>query len=314
MMRQPMTISLRVSLSVLIFAFAGISACAAPPPEFEGIHIRYKGFSPYLADQAAESQKAMKAQCEQFQKLCAMPHVAADKPELCAAAAGGYKFKGNLADVGKTETDSYFATTKQMSAQYTKGSVLVQKSICEQDVLEEATAKIEHRTRMGVTRYTLTNHPKKGRYWIRDEQKRLDSGAADLLLDTMAKDFPIKDTFKVSPVLGFDMLDHHRCEIQEISGPWTWTLCRSSTDTPFPGTVTLAAKAVTGKTVLFEKRATEVAMHVALPSSLFYPPAGDKIETAGAKSAANPTQKWCAKQKAKTGIDPCEDDSGDDGK
>ncbi|MBT9591589.1 MAG: hypothetical protein IV089_11905 [Thiobacillus sp.] len=314
MMKKRMTPRLRVSLSVLVFAFAAMPVCAALPSTFEGIHIRYKGVSPYYADQAAASQKTMKAQCEQLQKLCAMPHVVADKPGMCAAVAGGYKFKGILADVGKSETNRYFATAMQMSAQYTKTTVLVTKSVCEQEVLEEETVKIEHQTRMGVTRFTLTNHPKKGRYWIREERKQPDSGTADLLLDSMAKAFPIKDTFKVSPVLGVDILGGHRCEIREISGPWTWTLCRKPTDTPFPGSVTLATKAVTGKTVLFEKRATEVAMKVVLPGSLFFPPAGDKIEIAGAKSTAGPMQKWCAKQKAKNGIDPCEDDPGDDGK
>ena len=304
MMRLPMTISLRVSLSILTLVFANTSACALPPSELEGIHIRFSGTSPFLDDRMTEAVESGKAQCAQMQTLCAIPHVAADKPALCAGVAGGFKINGLLPGVQKRETNRYFATAQKMSAEYAKGLVLVPKSVCEYDVVEHESVKIVHRAPGGGgIRYELKNHPKKGRYWTRSDIPQLSPETFAMLEGTV----PFADKSKVSPVSGRRMIAGYKCEVRDIAGPWLWTLCMAPTNTDFPGQVALAIKAVFGKDTLFESEATKIAMKSMLPSSLFFPPAGDRIEKTGAKSATNATQKWCLAQKAKTGVNPCTD-------
>ena len=310
MMKQTMTMSFRVSLSVLIFFFASLSVCAAPPPGFEGIHIRLNGTSPFLDARMKDAVETGKTQCEQIQKLCAMPHVAADKPALCAAVAGGFKVKGMLPVVQNRETNRYFATAKQMSAEYTKGLVLVPKSACQYEVVEQETVKIVHRTPGGGgIRYELRNHPKKGRYWASTDIPQLTPETFAMLEGAI----PFSDKSKVSPISGHRMIAGYKCEVRNIAGPWLWTLCMAPTNTDFPGQVALAVKAVSGEDTLFESEATQIALKTMLPGNLFFPPSGDKVEKMGSKSATNPTQKWCLAQKAKTGVDPCTDGSnGDD--
>ena len=309
MMKQPMTMHFRVFLSVLTFSFVGISACAAPPPEFEGIHIRLNGISPFLDARMKEIVEAGKTQCEQMQKLCAIPHVAADKPALCAAVAGGFKVKGMLPVGQQRETNRYFATAKQMSAEYSKGFVLVPKSVCEYEVVEHESVQIVHRAPGGGgIRYELKNHPKKGRYWMRSDIPQLTPETFAMLEGAV----PFADKSKVSPVSGHKMIAGYKCEIRNIAGPWLWTLCMAPTNADFPGQVALAVKAVSGKDTLFESEATQVVMKTILPGNLFFPPSGEKVEKVGAKSATNPTQKWCLAQKAKTGVNPCTDGPGDD--
>ena len=299
-----MTISIRASLSILTFVVSSAPACAAPQPELEGIHVRFSGTSPFLDEQMATAVENGKTQCAQLQKLCSMPHVAADKPALCASVAGGFKLNGQLPGGQKRETNRYFATAQQMSAEYAKGLVLVPKSACEYDVLEHESVKIVHRAPGGGgIRYELKYHPKKGRYWTRTDIPQLTPETFAMLESTA----PFADKSKVSPVSGHKLIAGHKCEVRDIAGPWLWTLCMAPTHSAFPGQVALAIKAVSGKGTLFESEATKVVMKTMLPSSLFYPPAGERSEKTGAKSASNATQKWCLAQKAKTGINPCTD-------
>lgn len=313
MMKKLMTTSFHFSPLILGLLFVFQSACAAPPQTLEGIHIHLEGTMPFVADAAARQLKASKAQCEspQIKEMCAMPHVAADKTAgsgLCAAVAGGFKLKGSLADVGKTKTDVYFWPAKKMSARYGKGYVLKAKQLCEFEVVEEKNVKLIHYAPGGGgVRYELQDHPNKGVYWRLSKSPKLGPGIFTALKGRV----PFADPSEISAVLGHDLIAGHKCEIREYSGPWTFTLCQKKTGSNFAETVTLAAKVVAGKDVMLDERATAVAMNVVLPASLFFPPVGEKVETVGAKSADNPTQKWCAKQQAKTGVNPCEDGSDD---
>lgn len=270
---------------------------------------------PFIADAAARQLKASRMQCEspQIKEMCAMPHVKADKAAasgLCAAVAGGFKFKGNLADVGKTKSDVYVWPEKKMSARYGKAYVLKAKQLCEFEVIEEKGAKIIHAAPGGVSvRYELQDHPKKGLYWRMSKSPKLSPG----IFTALKGQVPFADPSKVSAVLEHDLIAGHKCEIREYAGPWTFTLCQKTTGGTHSETVTLAAKIVAGKDVMLDERATGIAMNVALPADLFFPSAGQKIENVGVKSADNATQKWCAKQQAKTGVNPCEDGSDDDG-
>jgi hypothetical protein len=156
--------------------------------------------------------------------------------------------------------------------------------------------------------------PKKGRYWIRSEQRWIDPKAGTML----AGMFAMSDALKVSPPLGHKTYARQRCEVREISGPWSMTLCVKKTGIPFPAYVTLAVKITSpmppGRTILVEEEVDIFSEKLLLSLDLFFPPSTEKVESARtlAKSKDNPTQRWCAAQKKKTGINPCEHDLDDD--
>lgn len=303
----------RLFMLAMTFFHAPVHAQAkGPATALEGIHVHRSGTSPYFLNAATETLKVSEGQCKLMKSVCAMmPAGTSGKDKAaCADVAGGFSFKGNLADVGKQETDEYFATAMQMAARQTKKTVLLTKSVCEAEVVEQESVDIWHYAPQGYTRYELKNHPRKGRYWIRSEHRRLAPKTGALLAGV----FPLSDTSKVSPVLGHKTVAGHKCEVREIAGPWSGSFCLKATDTPFPGHMALAGKVIAGKDTLLEDQATDVAVKVMLPRAHFFPPERDKVESMRALSTSpnNPTQKWCAKQKIKTGINPCENGAEDD--
>jgi hypothetical protein len=277
------------------------------PPSLEGIHVHRSGTSPYFLNAAKETLKTYEGQCKLMKSVCAMMPAGASAKDkaACAAVASGFSLKGNLADVGKQETDEYFATAMQMAARQTTKTVLQVKSICEVEVVDQESVDIWHYSPQAYTHYELKNHPKKGRYWVRSEHKRLAPKTGALLAGV----YPMSDTSTVSQVLGQKEYAGLKCEVREITGPWAGTFCLSATETPFPGHLTLAGTVVAGKDTMLEDQATAVAVKVMLPRKHFFPPERDKLESARARSTSpeNPTQRWCAKQKIKTGIDPCKE-------
>lgn len=309
---------MRLTLSrfplLLGMAFFLTTACVRAkdaPPSLEGIHVHRSGTSPYFLHAAQEAIKTYEGQCKMMKSVCAMmPQGASAKDRAaCAGVSSGFNLKGNLADVGKQETDEYFATAMNMAARQTTKTVLQVKSLCEVEVVEQKGVDIWHYTPQGHTHYELKDHPRKGRYWIRSEHKKLAPKAGALLSGV----FPMSDTSKVSSVLSFKTIAGHKCEVREIAGPWSGTFCLKVTPTAFPGQVTLAGKVVAGKDTMLEDQATDVAEKIMLPREYFYPPEQDKVDSMQAlsKSSGNATQKWCAKQKIKTGINPCEEGVAD---
>ena len=306
------------AFSRLVFTLAmtlllvSLSAQAKDVPQtLEGIHVHRSGASPYFLNAAKVTLKTAEAQCTLLKSVCAtMPAGASVRDRAaCAPVAGGFSFSGNLTDVGKQETDEYFATELQMAARRTKKTVLQVKSVCEIAVAEQESTDIWHYTPQGYTHYELKDS-KQGRNWVRTQHQRPASKANALLAGVL----PLSSSSTVSAVLGHKTYAGHTCEVREITGPWMGTFCLKTTATPFPGHVTLAGMVVAGKDTLLEDAATEVAEKVRLPYAYFYPPAGEK--PAGKPvlptSSENATQKWCAKQKIKTGVNPCTDGNTND--
>lgn len=278
----------------------------APPP-LDGIHVHRSGTSPYFLNVAKETLKTYEGQCKLMKSVCAMMPAGASATDkaACAAVARGFSLKGNLADVGKQETDEYFAIAMQMAARQTTKTVLQVKSICEVEVVDQESVDIWHYAPQAYTHYELKNHPKKGRYWVRSEHKRLAPKTGALLAGV----YPMSDASTVSQVLGQKEYAGLKCEVRDITGPWAGTFCLRTTETPFPGHLRLAGRVVAGKDTMLEDQATAVAVKVMLPRAHFSPPKRDKLVSARARSTSpeNPTQRWCAKQKIKTGIDPCKE-------
>ena len=296
----------------LILGSVSAQAKDSSATPLEGIHIHRSGSSPYFAKTAKQTLKAYQDQCALMKSVCAMMPVGASSKDkaACTQVAGGFSLKGNVADIGEQETDEYFATAMQMAARQIRKNILQVKSVCEVEVVAQESQDIWHYASRGYTHYELKNSPGKGRYWIRTEHKRLAPKAGALLAGV----YPMSDASKVSPVLGHKTYAGLRCEVREITGPWAGTFCLAVTNTAFPGHLTLAGTVVAGKDTLLEDAATKVAVKITLPRDRFYPPEGEAVKKMSALSASsdNPTQKWCAKQKIQTGIDPCEDGSDDD--
>ncbi|WP_114970035.1 hypothetical protein [Rhodoferax ferrireducens] len=272
-----------------------------------GIHVHRSGNSAHLLNAANETIKALKHQCQSVKSVCAMLPAGASRKDAaaCAKVAGGFNFKGNLADLGKLETDEYFATGLHMATRLTEQTSLLTKSVCDVEVVAQTSTDIWHYGPKTYTHFELKNNPKKGRYWIRTEHQQLSPEMGSLLVGV----FPVFDMSTVSPGSGYKTYAGHRCELREITGPVSGTFCLKATNTPFPGHVRLAGSLVSARDKLLrEDHATEASMDVMLPRARFFPPEGDKVENTRTLSTSpeNPTQKWCAKQKAKTGINPCE--------
>ncbi|NDP49507.1 MAG: hypothetical protein GZ085_14190 [Sulfuriferula multivorans] len=295
----------------LVFSAACSQAAA---PSLEGMHIHRSGTSPYFLHSAKESLKAYEGQCNLMKSVCAMMPAGASSKDraACVNVGSGFQLKGNLADVGGQETDEYFATALNMSARQIRKTVLQVNSVCEVEVVEQESVDIRHYTSKGYTQYELKNHPKKGRYWLRTEHERIDSKMGALLKGA----FNLSSQSSVSQSLGQKTYAGFKCELREVTGPWAGSLCLMATDTPFPGHVTLAGTIVAGNDTMLDEKATEVTVKIMLPRTHFYPSESDRVEAAEGRSAAsgNATQRWCQKQKLKTGVNPCEGESGEDGK
>jgi hypothetical protein len=297
------------SLITLAGLLLSLPVQAKDTSPLEGIHVHRSGVSPYFLNAAKTTLNASEAQCKQLSSVCAMLPAGAGAKDVavCAAVANGFSFRGNVSDVGKQETDEYFATGMHMAARQTEKTVLKVKSVCEIEVVAQKSADIWHYSSQGYTHYELKDRGKNGRNWVRTDHKRPSSKTGALLAGV----FPLPVASPVSPVLGHKTYAGYKCEVRKISGPWAGTFCLKATATAFPGYVALAGSVVAGKDIMLEDAATEVTEKVMLPATYFYPPAGEKSEAKQVlpASAENATQKWCAKQKIKTGINPCEDGS-----
>jgi hypothetical protein len=297
------------SLLGIGFVFAAMSAEAKDAPStLEGIHVHRSGTSPHFVNSAKKTLKAQEDQCKLMKSVCAMMPAGANSKDkaACIDTQSGFSVKGNVPDVGRQETDEYFSTTPTMAARQTTKTVLQVKSICAVEVVQQKSTEIWHYAAKGHIHYVLKESPKKGHYWVRTEHKALSSKAGAFPAGVL----PLSATSTVSPVLGQKTYAGHKCAVREITGPWSGTFCLKPTQASFPGHVTLAGKILAGEDVLLEDRATEVAEKIMLPKAHFFPPESDKIEDS--VSPENPTRKWCAKQKIKTGIDPCEKGSADE--
>ncbi len=297
---------------VSLTAMVCVSACVnSAPAQLAGIHVQRMGSSPYFLQAAQATLERSRAQCSLLQSVCAMMPAGASAKDraACIPVANGFSLRGNLADVGRQVTDEYFATGMGMATRKTRKTVLKVHSVCNIEVAEQNSTNIWHYTSQGYTQFESKDLPNQKRSWTRSQHKRVATGTSRLLDGVL----PLTSRSTVSPPSGFQTHAKHKCALRSISGPWSGTLCLKATATPFPGHLTLAGKIVAGKTVMLEDAATEVAEGIRVPDAMFYPPADEIAEARSTRTpATNATQKWCLKQKQKTGVNPCENDSDDD--
>lgn len=277
-----------------------------------GIHIRLEGSSPSFNNQAKQSVKLLEAACKNVKLACSSiitdPGASAKAKARCASATGVFHLKGGpLHDVGRRVTDEYFVPTRSWSARVVKLTRLRQTGICEAEIVETEEHEIRHYKAGGYTRYKLHDSTKSGRHWTRSVH-----GIDPKLASVLAAAFLDPGKISVSPPMGHKtFLTGLKCEVRQVrSAAVTFNQCLHHTGQPFPSHLRFESEVVSddGK-VWLEDRIVAYEHDVTLHYSLFMPPEHDKLSGDGASSSgpANATSAWCLGQKAKTGVNPCDE-------
>lgn len=282
-----------------------------------GIHLQRKGSNPYLNKEAKLLVDRLKKGCEEAKKTCqlmmATPGLPSELGAQCALAKGPFRLNGGpIETVGQQTTDEYFSPKELRSARITQVTVLKSFGVCEAEVAEVTRHEIRHYTAGGYTRYELHDSAKKGRHWTRTKHT-----VDPKLLPVLAAAFLQPGKIKVSPSSGHNSyIPGVTCEVKKVSlgDASTHTSCLYSTGLSFPAELLMAGEFVSGGKVMWKEKAIAYEDGAVFPITQFMPPARDKVISEGEsqRSSENATQKWCAKQKKKTGVDPCAEESGDD--
>lgn len=303
-------------LAMPVFAMPGVNRERDEKDTISGIHIRREGDSPFFKEQAKLSVKTLEGACKSMKRACSIigtdPAASAKAKSRCASVTGVFVLKGGaIGDVGRQVTDEYFVPTRSWSARITRQTLLRQTGYCEAEVADQNKHEIRRYTLGGYTQYERHDSANKGRHWTRNDH-RVDPK----LTPVLAAAFLAPGEISVSPPMGHETYFHTlKCEVRQVkSAAVVFTNCLYRTGMPFPAELLMSSKTVSDGKVLQEEKAVSYANNAVLPVSLFMPPPSERVESAQTLSGSpdNATQKWCAKQKAKTGINPCEDAPEDD--
>lgn len=309
------------ALFVLLLAMPAVALPGAVRAQDEqatvsGIHLRREGDSPFDREQAKQSVKMLEGACKSMKQSCSIistdPAASAKAKSRCASVTGVFQLKGgSLGDVGRQVTDEYFVPARSWSARVTQQTVLRQTGYCEAEVVALNKHEIRHYTAGGYTRYQLHGSAKSGRHWTRSEHK-----VEPKLVPLLAAAFLVPGKISVSPTMGHkSYFQDLKCAVQQVkSDAVAFTLCLHRTGLSFPAELLMDSKAVSDGKVLREEEAVSYASNAVLSAGLFMPPSTERVENARTRSSSpdNATQKWCARQKARTGINPCGDGPEDD--
>jgi hypothetical protein len=317
------------ALLVLGGVLAVFDCVAAPTAQYKnaesitGIHVRRTGDAFDLREVASKLVESRQKRCgspfamEQCQLAMKTPGVDPKFIQYCKGTMSKFKLHGSVDDAGKFVTDEYFVPALGWYTKIRKINVLQGTELCEAIVGELEIHEIHHYTPAGRTKYERKSN-KTGQYFWRKTTQTYSKELAAIVkagLDAgLASDkFAVKKTGKKTYLSGY------LCEESRITlaaGEDYIDVCLRPVEMQIPAAITFARKhTAKGKTVSAE---TVEAFEdgIDLQKSLFWPPAGEKVagEIPGArpkKTKANPanaTMKWCAAEKARTGVDPCEDD------
>lgn len=320
------TITIKKPIACYLAACCGATAMLATVPALAGedstligIHLQRKGDHPEFKKTAKPLRDAMEGACISLKRTCSyLIANTAESPKTkarCAEVLAAGEFRvtgGSIEDVGRTTTDEYYVPGRSWSARITRTTVLKQPGFCIAEVADDTKHEIRHYTAGGYTRYNLHDSTKQGRHWTRTEH-RVDPK----LLPVLAAAFLGPGKISASPPMGRKTyLPGITCEVTQVSlgNGVNSTLCLYRTGLSFPVSLQIAGDLVGGGEVISYEKAVAYKDRIVLPISHFMPPARDKVvnESEAVRSPDNATQKWCARQKKETGVDPCARESGDD--
>ncbi|MDP2961366.1 MAG: hypothetical protein Q8N54_01325 [Sulfurimicrobium sp.] len=319
-----------ISLLIALFAGAGAllptdhgqidHAVAAPGPKtaalVQGIHVQRTGDMPEARERAKIVVNAQQAQCgsalmkQACQTTLSDPAASSRAKSRCVEMMSSYNLSGNLNSVGETVTDEYFAPPMNRSASVVKTTVLRQTGVCSAEVEQKEQHVIVHHRPDGYTRYERKTDKSGQQSWLMHEHRYVP-GLADML-KTSFDAARLSGKATVTEPLGHKTLAPGRtCETRRIgAGAVEFVSCIHATGLKFPSHVTFESEVVaSGKAERVEKFVS-YAHNVAISRDLFFPKQGEKAMTEKdiRSDPNNPTNKWCATEKARTGVDPCKDD------
>lgn len=317
--------SLRIALlaGACLWGCAGTmgSAWAAPdgakPARISGgIHAKRLGDMPGARDDAKMMINALQAQCGSavMRQACLTiqtdPAATPKARARCLEMMSPFRLSGSLDSVGERTIDEYFAPALNRAVRIVKATMAKQTGVCSAEVVQEETRVITQYRPDGYTRYEYRKNRRGEAQWVQSEHT-FSPGLAGMFksaLDT-AK---LGGTLSVSAPLGNKMLTPGRsCEVRRIgAGRVEFVSCIHATGRDFPTHITFESEVIgDGKTRAIEKFVS-FDDNVALSSDLFTPgpvegrPSGKKP----GRDPNNPMSRWCAVEKARTGVDPCKDD------
>ncbi|MFN3751593.1 MAG: hypothetical protein ACK4SR_09480 [Thiobacillus sp.] len=281
----------------------------------QGVHVRRQGDMPEAREAAKRMVKALQVQCDSSTMKQACQTILSDPAATPKAKAGclqmrsGFKLGGNISSFGEYDVDEYYAPALGRSARIVRTTAVRQTDVCTAVVEQQETAEIVLHRPTGFTRYERRTGRQGQPSWMQFEHKYAP-GLADML-KTAVDTAQLSGKLTASAPQGTKTFVPGRpCEIRRINaGAVEFTSCIHATGLQFPSHVTFESEVVSsGKTQRAEKFVS-YAWDVTLSSDLFFPKSGERITTQkGARSDPNnPMNRWCAAEKARTGVDPCKD-------
>jgi hypothetical protein len=285
-----------------------------------GIHVQRTGDMPEVRANTKILVKAQQAQCgsalmkQTCQTMLSDPAASAKAKSRCVEMMSSYKLSGNLDDVGNTVIDEYFAPYLNRAARIVKTTNLRQTGICSGEVAQDEQHVITHYQPSGYTRHERKKDGAGWSKWSTFGHQYING--LDKMYITSFDAAKLSGKVTISASLGHKTLTPGRaCEQRQLNaGGVEFVSCIHATGLQFPSHVTFEGEVIAkGKTESIEKFVS-YAHNTALSSDLFFPkPDGNALPR---KSAApdrarpdpsNPTSQWCAAEKARTGVNPCED-------
>ncbi|MCA1925284.1 MAG: hypothetical protein LDL16_03275 [Thiobacillus sp.] len=292
---------------------AGLAVARTLDP-VQGLHVRRQGDMPEARETAKTVVKALQTQCDSpmMKQACLTtlsdPAATPKAKSGCKQMMSGFKLSGNLNSVGEFDVDEYYVPALGRSARIVRTGSVRQTGVCTAVVEQQEKFEIVLHRATGFTRYERRTDKLGQPFWMQFEHKF----APDLadMLKTAVDATQLNGKVTVSASLGNKTLVVGRpCEIRRINaGAVEFTSCIHATGLKFPSHVTFESELLAGgKTSRFEKLVS-YAHDVALSRDLFFPRLGEKVMTQqdARSDPNNPMKRWCAAEKARTGVDPCE--------
>ncbi|MFN3543845.1 MAG: hypothetical protein ACK4UX_03230 [Thiobacillus sp.] len=291
-------------------------AVARTADPVQGVHVRRQGDMPEARETGRTMVKALQAQCDSpmmkqaCQTTLSDPNATARAKSGCQQLMSGFKLVGNLDSLGENEVNEYYAPALNRSARIVKTTSVRQTGVCSAVVDQhEQFAIVEYRP-TGFSRYERRTDKQGQPYWIRSDRKYVPGLA--YMLKSAVDSAQLSGKVTVSAPLGHKTLVPGRpCEIRRIhAGSMEFVSCIHATGLAFPSHVTFESEVLAGGKTSRVEKLVSYAHDVALSRDLFFPRLGEKVMTQqdARSDPNNPMKRWCAAEKARTGVDPCKDD------
>ncbi|MFP5419440.1 MAG: hypothetical protein ACLGHA_09835 [Gammaproteobacteria bacterium] len=315
---RALLLTLLAGAGTLFPVATAVATSGNPKPlgSVQGIHVQRTGDTPWQRDAGKMMIEMTKAQCgspvmkQTCQTMLSDPAASLKAKARCQQMMLPARILGNSNDIGQVVADEYFAPALGRSVRIVKTIVPKQAGVCEVRIEQEETREIAHYRANGYTRYVRKTDKSGQPYWLAHEHSYVPGMAG--MLKTALDAAQLGGKVAVSAPLGNKTLVPGRtCETRRVSaGAVEFVSCIHATGLKFPSHVRFESEVFSGGKTSQVEKLSSYKHDVVLSRDLFFPDPREKAP-AGKNRAAdsdNPTRKWCAAEKARTGVDPCKDD------